>query len=369
MIHHRLLFQLLKHSWMIAHSLPKDWSPLQALRVRHFVRASAAYRAFMLKFDEKERWVSWRHRARGTPPARWDSILEHLLGPTWLSQLSAVPWSGFRAFAAIQIDAACAVFHLPGLSAPRVPGLLALTGPPARASQPPAHSVGRSMPPAEPTSRAAAPAASSSSDSFADALGHLQTGWSLPGRQLLAVVDARAVADTVTGKASLAEPSLRPLLEAILGRLSAAYTARLWRSHPAFDAVVWTPRELNKAADALANLAMDRRSSFCYRHCGLLPPPSSCNVLCMSDGGLREEGVASFAWAVWLCPAADENTETPLLLAAAGTFAPDVRSVPELELLGLQAGLDEALAFLAGAALRPLWNDWLPLEDLPDLLR
>ena len=82
----------------------------------------------------------------------------------------------------------------------------------------------------------------------------------------------------------------------------------------------------------------------------------------MSDGGLRSEGVASYVWCVWAWP----PSAPALLLVAAGTFAPLARSVPELELQGLQAALDEAFVFLARAPLQTALNDSLAFEDLPD---
>ena len=66
------------------------------------------------------------------------------------------------------------------------------------------------------------------------------------------------------------------------------------------DPVLWVPRELNKAADAVCNLVMDRRSHVVYRHPRIRGYLSErCNIKISSDGGCRGGNVSATGWTVW----------------------------------------------------------------------
>ena len=59
--------------------------------------------------------------------------------------------------------------------------------------------------------------------------------------------------------------------------------------------IQWIPRERNLLADSLANLALDRNSSFAVK-CPALLHRNNC--IMMSDGAVRGSGQASAAWAI-----------------------------------------------------------------------
>ena len=69
------------------------------------------------------------------------------------------------------------------------------------------------------------------------------------------------------------------------------------------DPVQWRPREFNKRADYLCNLALDTQAS-----CSFVAPDVSSYCItdvqweCFSDGARRGDGYSSFSWlvdAVW----------------------------------------------------------------------
>ena len=97
----------------------------------------------------------------------------------------------------------------------------------------------------------------------------------------------------------------------------------------------WRPRERNKEADFLANLAMDSRADFDF--CSGLNVAKQPNVRLMgwSDGGLRpESGCSSHAWILkaWF------GNRGPFIVAAhAKFFAYPARSSLEVEATGVQS--------------------------------
>ena len=67
------------------------------------------------------------------------------------------------------------------------------------------------------------------------------------------------------------------------------------------EPVEWRPREKNKEADRLANLAMDTGSSRIHLSPDLDLPAAlgSANILCWCDGGFRSgPGIGASAWIV-----------------------------------------------------------------------
>jgi len=87
------------------------------------------------------------------------------------------------------------------------------------------------------------------------------------------------------------------------------WQARSWHH----NWVRWIPREWNRAADWLANLAMDESQCVAWES----PDArrlSSCNVLLCADGGWRSTGSASAAWVALACG----GGEMPPIMVACG---------------------------------------------------
>ena len=71
-------------------------------------------------------------------------------------------------------------------------------------------------------------------------------------------MDYQILQKLVMGRATLTDQRHAPIFERILNRLNELITVGWLPARNIADMVKWVPRELNKAADLMANLAMDR---------------------------------------------------------------------------------------------------------------
>ena len=123
-----------------------------------------------------------------------------------------------------------------------------------------------------------------------------------PGRRnyYRITVDNSELAAVLCGHSELKIEHLRPYMERITNivqRLS-----RMGWDCPGecADPVLWVPRELNKAADAVCNLVMNRRLHVEYRHPRIHTYLSErCCIKISSDGGCRGGKVSATGWTVW----------------------------------------------------------------------
>ena len=84
------------------------------------------------------------------------------------------------------------------------------------------------------------------------------------------------------------------------------------------DPVRWMHREYNNVANGLADLTMNRRSSW-SRQFSPTRLASDCNVIVQTDGGVRNGDCASAAFIIGFCGRCLEGTFYDPILAQ-GTF-------------------------------------------------
>ena len=100
----------------------------------------------------------------------------------------------------------------------------------------------------------------------------------------------------------------------------------------------WMHREYNKVADGLADLTMDRRSSW-SRQFSSNRLASDLNVIVQTDGGVRNDDCASAAFIIGLCGHSQEGPFYEPILAQ-GTFI----ATPCSSFAAEAIALDEATA-------------------------
>jgi len=135
-------------------------------------------------------------------------------------------------------------------------------------------------------------------------------------------VDNRLLADWCSGHARAA-PEIQALIAPILESMAELVMDQGWL--PKFmsqDWVQWRPRARNTEADAVANLAMDQRSSSFY----IAPAAQQrfsldeVSLQAWSDGGHRRSGVSA---AGALVKAWRGDRRQPVLVAAAARWLPE----------------------------------------------
>jgi hypothetical protein len=167
--------------------------------------------------------------------------------------------------------------------------------------------------------------------------------WQLANRCFECRVDNQTLAAWMAGTAVCEAGCYRGRVAAAAEVLRAMVQHEGWslRQQHA-DWVVWQPRERNKLADMLANLALDKRQSIAVR-CQS-PINSEANFITVSDGASRSRtNSSSAAWALL----AVHPTQLVIIAAGAVLLERYVSSM-EAELAGLELAIGALLKLSRG---------------------
>ena len=109
-------------------------------------------------------------------------------------------------------------------------------------------------------------------------------------------VDCKVVHDWVNGFSAVSSEYFQNSVDTTCEILLRVFVQlrRTLRS-PCASWVQWIPRERNRMADLLCNIAMDGRGSFRWQR---KSGPATGNIVCMSDGGARVNGAAAAGWVI-----------------------------------------------------------------------
>ena len=166
--------------------------------------------------------------------------------------------------------------------------------------------------------------------------------WAATSKRLLIIVDCQILQKLVTGEAVLEKEQHRPTFRRMADNLL-KLAQKGWRPKTDWEAFVqWVPRDLNSAADAVANHTMNKGSDI---DLGTLEARhvEDRNVLVNVDGGLRwEQNKAATGWVIGRCLFTDDAGWSYASIMCHGTYLRQQVTPFMTELIAL----DEAISML-----------------------
>ena len=153
--------------------------------------------------------------------------------------------------------------------------------------------------------------------------------------RIQAITDCQTAANLINGIAELTDNHFDPLLRRC-AKCLLQFWKRGWKPrHDHDDYVAWLPRDCNKTADFLANIALQDQESFEWTQESI---SGASNLLLMIDGGFVH-GKGSAAWCIF-----DVKDHGLLDLLHFGyLFLTSARSPFECEMIALCTGLYKVL--------------------------
>ena len=129
----------------------------------------------------------------------------------------------------------------------------------------------------------------------------VETGrWYGERDRVIITVDSQQLAEILGGHICLKVEALRPLMEAITGRVNGMRDGGKKGAKDLEDPVAWVPRELNRRADKICNEAMDRTDGHSFVHARIREIiRHGYNLKISSDGGIRAGRKSAIGWSVW----------------------------------------------------------------------
>ena len=145
-----------------------------------------------------------------------------------------------------------------------------------------------------------------------------KVSWDAPAKRFLYAADSQLLHQVVCGHSTLHESNYGLLFTRVLNRI-VGHMTHGWRPPQLHeDPVQWWRRCHNKVADGLADLTMDRRTTWRKQFDTTLDAMKS-NIVVQTDGGLREDDCAAAAWIIGLWGTVDgKDVFEPFIIH--GTF-------------------------------------------------
>ena len=128
--------------------------------------------------------------------------------------------------------------------------------------------------------------------------------WDQWHNRFLFVADAKILVDVICGRAALKSEEDTPLLDRIVNGFCDLFNLGWSAPSVLDDPVVWMPRHENKVADGLADLTMDRGTSWKREFLPRFGLEQS-NIVIQTDGGRRSEKCAAASVVVGLLTKTD----------------------------------------------------------------
>ena len=122
--------------------------------------------------------------------------------------------------------------------------------------------------------------------------------WESPVHRFIFIVDCQVLQRIVCGHTALHTDFHMPLFVRILEHLKWIFEKGLLPPRLVDDPILWVKRDVNKLADYLANVTMDRKRS--WKKERSIDMPAEYNWFAVSDGGARPQ-CSACGWAVGIC--------------------------------------------------------------------
>ena len=124
--------------------------------------------------------------------------------------------------------------------------------------------------------------------------------WDMTGGRLNLIMDSKMLADLLNGVATTSKENLSIICQRSIQHIEACIRCSLHPPCVGEDFCEWRPRDYNKLADRLCNIALDtgiNHEWICDQATEM--HYARANWTIYTDGGCRNEGISSYGWVIY----------------------------------------------------------------------